>query len=314
MYPGAHVNTSIAHNQRLPGGMPHRRKLLLALLQVFGGQLPSRDFQKLLMLHEAEFASAPCYDFVPYKYGGFSFQSYADRRALVAGGLLVDADDWQLVDGIDALRELEPAVQDSVRSLKRAYGKLKGQSLVREVYRRYPYYAIRSEIASKLLTNAELSAVDKARPIDTSECLFTIGYEGISLDTYLNKLMRNNVRVLCDVRRNPLSRKYGFSKSTLKEAVERLGMNYVHIPELGISSDKRQSLVTQQDYDRLFAQYECTTLKDADGSIDQVRGLLTEHGRVALTCFEADVCMCHRGRVVKALVSSKLPPASVKHL
>lgn len=298
----------------LPPMLPHRRKLLLALLQAFGGRLPNRDFQKYLMLHEVEFAKFPSYDFVPYKYGGFSFQSYADRRSLVAAGLLADVDAWQLTGDSNFMRELDAPAQQSVLAVKRKYGKLKGRDLVREVYRKYPYFAIRSEIADEILTKSELKLIEQARPTDTSECLFTIGYEGISLDAYLNRLLKNNVRVLCDVRRNPLSRKYGFSKSTLKEASERVGLLYVHIPELGISSDKRQSLVTQRDYDKLFSQYECTTLKDATDSIARVRKLLTEHHRVALTCFEADVCMCHRGRVVKALSSAANPPAAIRHL
>lgn len=301
-------------SQKLPPMLPHRRKLLLALLQAFGGRLPNRDFQKYLMLHEVEFANTASYDFVPYKFGGFSFQSYADRRSLVAAGLLADVDAWELAGDHNFLRELEPPFQQSVMAVKRKYSKLKGRDLVREVYLRYPYYAIRSEIAAELLTKSELKAVEKAKPTDVTECLFSIGYEGISLDAYLNRLLRNNIRVLCDVRRNPLSRKYGFSKSTLKEAVERVGLLYVHIPELGISSDKRQSLVTQKDYDRLFAHYECTTLKEATDAVASVRKLLTEHRRVALTCFEADVCMCHRGRVVKALASSANPPAAIRHL
>lgn len=294
--------------------LPHRRKLLLALLQAFGGRLPNRDFQKYLMLHEVEFAKTASYDFVPYKFGGFSFQSYADRRSLVAAGLLADVDAWELAGEYNFLRELDPSFQESVMALKRKYGKLKGRDLVREVYLRHPYYAIHSEIAAELLTKSELRAIEKAKPIDETECLFSIGYEGISLDAYLNRLLRNNVRVLCDVRRNPLSRKYGFSKSTLKEAIERVGLLYVHIPELGISSDKRQSLVTQKDYDRLFAHYECTTLKEATDAVASISKLLKEHRRVALTCFEADVCMCHRGRVVKALATSANPPVAIRHL
>lgn len=300
--------------QKSPLVLPHRRRLLLALLQVFGGRLPNRDFQKYLMLHEIEFANAAFYDFVPYKFGGFSFQSYADRRSLVAAGLLADRDAWELAKDYNFVRELEPALQDSVMAVKRKYGKLKGRELVRDVYIRYPYYAIRSEIAADLLNKSELQAVEKAKPNDMSECLFSIGYEGISLDTYLNRLLRKNVRVLCDVRRNPLSRKYGFAKSTLKEAIERVGLLYVHVPELGISSDKRQSLVTQKDYDRLFAQYESTTLKKETDAIAAVRMLLAEHRRVALTCFEADVCMCHRGKVVEVLACGANPPAAIQHL
>jgi hypothetical protein len=49
-------------------------------------------------------------------------------------------------------------------------------------------------------------------------CIVTIGYEGRSLEAFLNLLLQNSVTLLCDVRRNPLSRKYGFSKSTLSKA------------------------------------------------------------------------------------------------
>lgn len=294
--------------------LPHRRRLLLALLQAFGGRLPNRDFQKYLMLHEFDFAAVPSYDFVPYKYGGFSFQSYADRRSLVASGFLADTDEWQLAVDEDYLGFLDPVLRQSVTALRIKYAKLKGRDLVREVYQRYPYYAIRSEIAADILTKRELLAVEHSRPVDSTECLFTIGYEGKSLDAYLDRLLRNNVRVLCDVRRNPLSRKYGFSKSTLRDSIENLGMHYVHMPELGISSDKRQALNTPRDYERLFAHYERTTLRRSPDAVNHVRALIAAHGRVALTCFEADVCMCHRGRIAKALAALPEPPAAIQHL
>ena len=62
--------------------------------------------------------------------------------------------------------------------------------------------------------------------------------------------------LLCDVRRNPLSRKYGFSKSTLSKACGNVGIRYEHLPELGIASEQRQELTTQADYDALFEVYE----------------------------------------------------------
>src|SRR5450759_4232825 len=86
--------------------------------------------------------------------------------------------------------------------------------------------------------------------------LCTIGYEGSSLEGYLNRLLQAGVTLLCDVRRNALSRKYGFSKSTLAKACEGVGIRYEHLPELGIASDERQKLHKQADYDALFAAYK----------------------------------------------------------
>ena len=84
----------------------------------------------------------------------------------------------------------------------------------------------------------------------------TIGYEQRSLEAYLNELLRAGVTLVFDVRRNPLSRKYGFSKGTLSNACEGLGIAYAHVPELGIASEDRRGLTTQADYDGLFASYE----------------------------------------------------------
>ena len=95
--------------------------------------------------------------------------------------------------------------------------------------------------------------------------------------------------------------KYGFSKSQLKNACESIGIKYLHIPDLGIDSDKRQKLDSMSDYNQLFEEYEKTTLKKNHNSIEQLFQLTKDFRRVAITCFEKEVCMCHRGRVLKAL-------------
>ena len=90
-------------------------------------------------------------------------------------------------------------------------------------------------------------------PKGTKTIMFTIGYEGISLEEYLVRLIKNDVKVLVDVRNNPLSMKYGFSKSQLKKYCASLGIKYAHFPEVGIQSDQRQELNSQNDYNKLFA-------------------------------------------------------------
>jgi len=79
-----------------------RQKLLLCLLQTLGGNVAHTDFQKLLFLFTHEFEPSPSYDFVPYKFGGFSFTSYADKRRLTENGLLdEDEDAWRLTGNVD---------------------------------------------------------------------------------------------------------------------------------------------------------------------------------------------------------------------
>jgi hypothetical protein len=101
-------------------------------------------------------------------------------------------------------------------------------------HQRYPYFATRSEIVEKVLPNKEdRTRVEAARPAKQTPGLITLGYESKTLETYLNQLLKSGVTLLCDVRRNPLSRKYGFSKSTLSHACAGVGIRYEHLPESG---------------------------------------------------------------------------------
>ena len=278
--------------------MNYRQKTLIGLLSAFGGHLLSTDFQKYLFLFTREFQQEPSFEFVPYRFGSFSFQSYADKRHHVEIGALADTDDWQLQEGFSTEGLFDGAAFDRCYA---KYSDLKGTKLLQDVYRRYPYYAINSERATKIMNAQEVSAITTARPAAAAACFFTIGYEGSSFEGYLNRLLKNNVRTLVDVRRNPLSRKYGFSKKTLSDTVKKLGIGYVHIPELGIASDKRQELNTQADYDRLFNSYEKQELKQNGKALRNLFDIFQKDKRVAITCFEADVCRCHRGRVAKAM-------------
>lgn len=279
-----------------------RQKLLLALLQVFGRRLPGIELQKYLFLFTEKYQTGnKSYEFVPYSYGCFSFQSYADRRRLTEVGVIAKGDDWQLTGKGNYLEQVSPENRDKLHSFHHTYKHLRGDELVRHIYRNYPYYAINSEIAADIMSQDELDTITAARPAKTRRAFFTIGYEGQSFENYLNRLLKNNIRLLCDVRKNPLSRKYGFAKSTLSETLKKLDIEYSHIPELGIVSSTRQKLKTQADYESLFKDYEASTLKQNVEALDKLEKLFMKHKRIAITCFEASHTMCHRSRVAKAM-------------
>ena len=117
-----------------------------------------------------------------------------------------------------------------------------------------------------------------------------------------------------DVRRNPLSQKYGFSKKLLSSFCERLDIKYVHIPEVGIDSSKRQELNNQQDYDSLFEDYKYTVLEETDSSQKQILELLEKYERIALTCFEADICQCHRTHLAEKIKNSPTFKYKLQHI
>lgn len=45
----------------------------------------------------------------------------------------------------------------------------------------------------------------------------TIGYEGISIETFLRRVQEYGIEIIIDIRANPISRKPGFSKTALKK-------------------------------------------------------------------------------------------------
>lgn len=292
-----------------------RQRLLLQLLDALGGNVVKLDFQKLLFLYSQEFSSGAPYDFVPYKFGAFSFTSYADRRKLIEHDLLTDDEHrWQITD--KGCRVIDRTADMQLMEFAKRYRKLRGDELVADTYRRFPYFASRSEIATRVLKgdDAALARVQSARAGTSKAKVHTIGYEGHTLESYLNILLQDGITLLCDVRRNPISRKYGFSKTTLARSCEGVGVRYEHLPELGIASEQRQNLDTQADYDVLFEDYERTWLPKQTGALKTISSWVQDKERVALTCFEHLPHQCHRHCVAEALEVRFGKSYSTKHL
>jgi len=73
--------------------------------------------------------------------------------------------------------------------------------------------------------------------------LFTVGYEGVTIEVFIANLRANNVECVLDVRELPLSRKRGFSKTQLGQALNDADIRHIHLRELGTPSSplkKRQ--------------------------------------------------------------------------
>jgi uncharacterized protein (DUF488 family) len=263
-----------------------------------------------------EWEGGRLYDFVPYNYGPFSFTSYADRRKLNFAGLTSeDVNGWRMTEEgrevvAESKHEMDYAKAFAGRHIAR------GKRLIEITYKASPYYATRSKIAADLLANdcQALSLIEESKPQAAIQGLATIGYEGKTLEQYLNILMLNGVTVLCDVRLNPISRKYGFSKKALSTACNKLGIRYEHVPELGIDSAKRKLLVSRADYASLFDEYERLQLPRRTEELHRIANWISQGERVALTCYEHSACDCHRGRVANALLESNGKSFEAVHL
>ena len=291
----------------------YRKKFLLAVLEAFGGSLDSLKFQKYLFLILKQL-SKKHYSFVPYQYGCFSFESYNDKRSLINSGYLIDDNQWTLKENNGFISKIKMEEKERIFFVKREYGNLSKKALLNQVYSKYPYYAINSQILQTADLNfKQKREISNNRPKQIAPCLFTIGYEGRSIDEYLNLLIKNNIKILCDVRKNPLSRKYGFSKQSLQKKTKDLNIEYLHIPKLGINSQLRKNLNMEQDYKNLFFLYQKETLPKREKELKNIILILNKKKRVALTCFEADSRLCHRFCVSSHLQRIK-PELNIKHL
>jgi hypothetical protein len=260
-----------------------RQKLLLAMLDTQEEQIAGTDFHNLLFLYTREFEQVPSYDFVPCEEGRFSFTVRADAGNLLTRGLLLrEGAVWMLARTGRELARSVPGLAHKTAYFNECYRDLRGV-----------------ELAAKVCAS---SADNPPAGRIVTPGLWTIGYEGKSLERYLNQLLRAGVTLLCDVRRNAFSRKYGFSKSTLKAACECMGIRYEHLPQLGIASERRRELAGVRDHDLLFADYVRRDLPQQRELLARIAHWIQDEAqRVALTCFESDAGLCHRHCVADAL-------------
>lgn len=93
-----------------------------------------------------------------------------------------------------------------------------------------------------------------------------------------------------------------------------LHIEYMHFADVGIQSEYRQELKTQEDYDNLFATYKKKTLPKTIPTQEKILDLLRVKKRIALTCFESDISQCHRKHLADAIVQLPGWTYALKHI
>ena len=123
--------------------------------------------------------------------------------------------------------------------------------------------------------------------------IFTIGYEGVTMDEFLAALKGAGVEQVIDVRALPLSRRPGFSKNILAATLKDSGIGYVHLKALGTPKPGRDA-AKKGDWRTMEQVYAGQLhLPEAQGQAAQLRDLAAEK-RSAVLCFERDPKHCHR--------------------
>jgi len=139
----------------------------------------------------------------------------------------------------------------------------------------------------------------------------TIGYEGAKIDDFLATLKLAGVDVLIDIRDVPVSRKPGFSKKSLSEYLERVGVRYVHLrdlgdPKPGRDAARRGDMTT---FRRIFEAH--LESENAQEALEHAIGISSDE-QACLLCFERDHSSCHRAIVAEEMANREA--VKIRHI
>lgn len=140
-----------------------------------------------------------------------------------------------------------------------------------------------------------MSTTSTSRP---PSILYTCGYEGITLEGFVSRLLAERVQCVVDVRHLPLSRKRGFSKKALEAVLRDAGLAYVHMRELGCPPWIRERYRADGDwraYTRRFLPYLATRR----AAVEELSAR-AQQATTCVICFEEDHDRCHRTYVARA--------------
>jgi uncharacterized protein (DUF488 family) len=252
-----------------------RRKMLLKLIQLPQSMSKIRIVKLMFLISKDSTLKNPPYYFIPYKHGPFSFQLYSDLSYL-------EQKEYIVINQylVRAKKEKINLDKEKLKIIRKYFGKFKNSSdktLINYTYSKYPEYTHYNSI------------IEPEYKSETG--IVTIGYEGLTIDQFLMKLISHKIGTVVDVRKNAFSRKYGFS-SNLEGFLSKLGIGYVHFPELGIPSGKRKNLESFASYQALFREYE----SGLESKLKKIREIFNMgmSEKIALMCFESDPNYCHR--------------------
>lgn len=225
------------------------------------------------------------YGFLPYKFGPYSFELFHDAETMKSEGYFTEENNDIIFQAGNV--NISPYVKKFVNQYLLRFSSMNEKELINYVYGKYPEYTIFSEIRRESNYLKDLTGI------------YTTGYEGLSIDEFLMKMIQEKIDCLIDVRNNPWSMKFGYCKNDLSVFCEKIGIEYSSMPSLGITSDLRKNLEKKDDYEKLFSFYS----KYLRNKQEEVKFLkkLSEKKRVALMCFEKDPKYCHRNILAKEL-------------
>lgn len=280
--------------------MHPRKRLLLRLAHLQGGEIDRLRLVKLafLIAHKSETPPNLRYDFVPYRYGPYSFALYRDWRALAAAGLTLDdgegGNSFRITKAGQSLADETPdefvAIADSTHE---EWSGKTTKALIDDVYERYPWFAHRSE---------RDGGKHKRKMQAAKLAVYTVGYQGLSVDAFLNLLISRGITHLVDTRFTPQSRVYGYHATTLQRLCGYVDISYKSEPMLGVPKLVRARFLRSRNHAK-FAEDYARILNDNPDRVRESARLVATNP-TAVMCYERDVHDCHRSMLARSLAGA----------
>ena len=137
-------------------------------------------------------------------------------------------------------------------------------------------------------------------PSSQSVWVGSIGYERHrSVKAFARLIAEAGVELLIDVRELPISRRRGFAKSALREALAEQSVEYLHIRNMGNPKEFRDLYKSGKGAEGRAGFEELLTSE----RMEDLRGLagLIQEKPCAVMCVEDDESICHRQVILHAL-------------
>jgi uncharacterized protein (DUF488 family) len=154
-----------------------------------------------------------------------------------------------------------------------------------------PSAPVKQQMANKVSWN-------DARSAEGAD-FFTIGYTGRKTEEILDLLKQHGVQTLVDIRQHAVSMyRPELSKNNLTKLLQVNGIQYAHVPQLGVPRDIRAKAIDTGSREVIWAWYDTHVITSFLNLHSFMNGF--EHP-VALMCTELDPHECHRHRISLAL-------------
>ena len=256
-----------------------KQKILLYILNK-GEELSRLKLFKLafLLSREIDF-----YDFVPYKFGPYSFEMDKDIRIFHQRGWINMKAQTILLNDLTNKLLLNYNYENCLVKII-DYFQWEEKDLLNYIYENYSYYTQNSQIK-------KVAYKRKNPPI----AIYSIGYQGLSIDAFIDILVKKGIKTVLDVRHKPLSYKYGFNIFWLRKYLPEFGIKYLNIPELGIEDRIRRSCTK-----RTLWKFYIKNLEKKGELVQKTIDRITFEPTV-LMCFEINPNDCHRFQLSKKI-------------